>query len=507
MVALKKHFCAKVLFNKYIVLDLGAESGRCIVSGYDSDKNKIVLDEVYRFKTPHSTINDEIYWNILTINDEIENSLILAVEQYGDTFSGVSIDTWGVDYVLLDADDRILGPVYNYRDKRTKPMLEEALKKLSKKQIFNLTGNSFALINTFFQVLSEKYKKHSLLDHASLILPIPSFLLYLLSGIKKAEYTIVSTTQLCDPVNRDWSWELISKYDLPKKIFPEIVEPGSILGPVQSSVVKKTGINNNTKIIASASHDTASAVVAIPSEDSYDWCFISSGTWSLIGAEIYKPSFDQKVFEYGFTNEGSVDGNTRLLKNISGLWILQECVKQWNKEGKRYSYNETVNLASEHKQCHSWIDVDDERFFTPGDMVQKISTFLSDTDQVYKDDDGWIILCILESLAFKYRITVKQIEEILGKQFSVLHMVGGGTRNKLLCDLTTNATGKKLICGPIEGTAVGNLGMQMIATGEIENVSYYRKLVRDSFDLEYFTPIDSQYWSKNEDYYIEHIIK
>lgn len=484
--------------KRYIAFDLGAESGRCVVGELRQDR--LQLHEVHRFRSHTVSYNSELIWDILAIFEEMKTGLSHAAQQFGSVFDGISVDTWGVDYVLLDAAGRLLGYPYHYRSRRTDGMMDKASNLVSRKEIYNNTGIQFMQINTLYQLLAEKEQKLNLLSVADRFLLIPDFFLYLLSGIKKGEYTIVSTTQLSDPRRRDWSWELIRAFDLPEKIFPEVVEAGTRLGTLLPELAAKTGIHAQTPIIAGASHDTAAAVVSVPSLQG-SWAYLSSGTWSLMGVERDEPLINERTMERNFTNEGGVLGSIRFLKNIAGLWLIQECRRDWEESGKAYDYVELTRQASKVDPTGAWIDPNDVRFLQPGNMPQKIITFLKETNQTYRDEIGWITRCILESLAFKYRMTFKELEELTGQRIERLHAVGGGIKNELLCQMTADAINREVVGGPAEGTVVGNIGMQAIAMGHLAGIEELRKVVSRSFDLKVYEPKQPGYWEEHEEFY------
>jgi rhamnulokinase len=481
--------------KRYIAFDLGAESGRCVVG--DLKEELFELHEVHRFPTHTVTYKRDLFWDILAVFEEMEIGLSQAAQKFGAYFDGISVDTWGVDYVLLDRDGRLLGYPHHYRSSRLDGMMEKAFTVVPRDEIYSRTGIQFMQINTLYQLLAEKEQQLNLLDVANHFLLMPDFFHYLLSGIKKAEYTIVSTTQLADPRSRNWSWELIKRFGLPERIFLEVVEPGTVLGHLLPELAKKTGIDHETPVIAGAGHDTAAAVASVPASQG-SWAYLSSGTWSLMGVELESPLIDQQSLKRNFTNEGGVLGTTRLLKNIMGFWILQECRRAWEKDGSAYDYSTLARLASQERATEAWIDPNDNRFLQPGDMPGKVISFLKETDQKYIGEVGWITRCILESLAFKYRMTLKELEELTGKQIDRLHAVGGGIKNELLCQMTADAINREVVAGPVEGTVVGNIGMQAIATGQLTGIEALRNVVRKSSDLKSYQPKQAAYWEKHE---------
>jgi rhamnulokinase len=482
--------------KKYIAFDLGAESGRCVVGELKNDK--LELHEVHRFPTHTVTYNRDLFWDILAVFEEMKIGLSRAVQKFGAHFDGVSVDTWGVDYVLLDRDGWLLGYSHHYRSHRLDGMMEKASKVVPREEIYNRTGIQFMQINTLYQLLAEKEQQVNLLSVADQALLMPDFFHYLLSGAKKAEYTIVSTTQLSDPRSRNWSWDLIKKFCLPERIFPEVVEPGTILGHLLPELAEKTGLDPETPVIAGASHDTAAAVASVPASLG-SWAYLSSGTWSLMGVELESPLINQQSLKRNFTNEGGILGTTRFLKNIMGFWILQECRRSWEKDGSVYDYSTLARLASQERSTEAWIDPNDKRFLQPGDMPGRVISFLKETNQPYKAEIGWIARCILESLAFKYRMTFKELEELTGKPIDRLYAVGGGIRNELLCQMTADAVEREVVAGPVEGTVVGNIGVQAIAKRQLAGIEALRDVVRKSSDLKSYQPKQVAYWEKHEE--------
>lgn len=485
--------------SQYIAFDLGAESGRCVV-GTLSDE-RLELSEVHRFTTPMVESMGHLWWDVLRIYQELLTGLEKAVANFGSDFQGMSVDTWGVDYALLDADGRILGYPYHYRDSRTDDMIEHAATILPKADIYQKTGIQFAQFNTLFQLLAEQQNTGNLLKVADLFLPLPNYLLYLLSGVKKAEYTIASTTQFTNPRTRQWSEEMLDIFNIPKAIMPDIVEPGTVIGSILPDIAEKTGISRDTPVIASASHDTAAAVASIPATEP-DWAFLSSGTWSLMGLELDEPVINEKSLKYNFTNEGGVEKKIRYLKNIIGLWPLQECRRYWAEHGDEYDYSELEQMAKKNGPAGAWVDLATHRFLKPGDMPEKIISFLSETGQPHEKNPGWISRCVIESLAFTYRMTIKELEDVTEKPIRRLHAVGGGIQNTLLSQLTANAINRDTITGPAEGTAAGNIGVQALATGELGTIGNFRKIMSNSFQLHRFTPENPDYFEKHEHDYL-----
>ena len=378
--------------------------------------------------------------------------------------------------------------------------MEKAFQVFPKEKIYETTGIQFAQFNTLFQLLAEKKSISNFLSFADKMLLIPDYLNYLLTGQKKSEYTNSSTTGLIDLKTKNWSWELIDIFDFPRKIFPEIVEPDTVLGKLLPSIANQTGLNKNVSVTAIASHDTASAVVSVPALNN-NWAYLSSGTWSLIGIELEEPIVTIQAMEHNFTNEGGLNNSIRFLKNIIGLWPLQECRRYWQKESKIYSYPELTSMAIEFGSVNAWIDLNDERFLKTGEMPEKILSYLNETGQIVKQDIGFICRVIFESLAYSYKIALDEIKTVTNKKIDTLHVVGGGTQNELLMQLTADAINCKLIAGPVEGAVVGNIGVQAMASGSITNIKTLRMIIANSFQLKKYEPINTNYFIDNEQYY------
>jgi len=481
--------------KKFIGFDLGAESGRCIVAILENEQVK--LHEVHRFTTHNFKDDSGFHWDIKAIYDELITGLTNASKKFGREFDGIGIDTWGVDYVLLDSENKILGTPFHYRDDRTDNIMEYAFEIIHKEALYKRAGIQFAQFNTIFQLLSETKTNPNLLMEADKMLLIPDYLNFLLSGNKKSEFTIASTSGLANPKTRNWDWELIEMLNIPSNIFPSIVEPGTMLGNLLPNIAEKTGLSSEIPVIASACHDTASAVVSVPANGK-NWAFLSSGTWSLMGVELEEPILDEKAMTYNFTNEGGAQSTTRFLKNIIGLWPIQECRRYWEDNVKEYSYPELTDMAKKEGLVNSWVDLNDQRFLKAGEMPEKILSYLKETGQEVKTNVGFIISTILVSLAYSYRKTINEIEEVTGKRIETLHAVGGGIQNELLTQLMADATGLKVLAGPIEGTVVGNIGMQAIGTGVVAGLNEWREIVSNSFNPVVYEHANIDYFNKNK---------
>ncbi len=484
--------------KKFIGFDLGAESGRCVVGELSEERLK--LTEVHRFPTPNIAYTAGIFWDVLVIYQELLKGLTLAKEKFGSDYFGISIDTWGVDYVLLDADNRVLGYPYHYRDSRNDAAMEASFDIVKKEDLYNKTGIQFMPFNTVFQLLAEKRSQGNLLKNAERMLLMPDFLAFMLCGVARSEYTIASTSGLINPYKRTWDDELIEAYGFPKHIFSEIVEPGTILGNILPEIADKTGINKNIPVIAGAGHDTAAAVASVPA-GSGNWAYLSSGTWSLMGRELDQPFINEKALDYNFTNEGGVENTIRFHKNIIGLWPVQECKRHWQSQGQEYSYPELTRMAEACGPANAWIDLDDWRFARTGNMPEVIINFLDESHQKYRDTPDFLVRVILESLAFTYRDKIAEIEKVTGTPVNRLHAVGGGIQNELLTQFTADAIDREVVAGPVEGTIIGNIGVQAIATNTVANLTAWRHIVSESFDLKIYQPKNSEYFIKNESRY------
>ncbi|MCD4752260.1 MAG: rhamnulokinase [Anaerolineaceae bacterium] len=480
------------IYKDVLAIDIGAESGRAILGRYEN--GKLVLKEIHRFLNKAVRLPDGLHWDLLYLLDEIKTGIKKAADQYGDSLLSAGIDTWGVDHALLDHNDSLTFLPFHYRDSRTDGLLEEAYKVVPKKNIFERTGLQFMSINTLYQLLSLVKVKSPALASAETFLTIPDLLNFWLTGKKVCEFSIATTTQCYDPRKGDWAFELIEKLGIPTSIFPEIVPSGTILGPLLSFVQKETGAANLI-VIAPACHDTGSAVLSVPAKEK-GAAFISSGTWSLIGMEVDEPLITEESQHLNFTNEGGFSGNFRFLKNITGLWLIQECRRYWKSNGEDLDYEQITSLAEAASPLVSFINTDEAEFIKPGNMPIKIQEFCEQSGQTVPETKGEIVRCVLESLSMKYRDEFSNLERISKHRIETLHIVGGGTQNRLLNQFTANSLNRKVITGPVEATAVGNILGQLIALGEIESVNSAREVVRNSFTLEEYLPEKTDEWAE-----------
>lgn len=477
--------------KKILAYDLGAESGRGLIGKFDG--RRLSLDVVHRFPNGGVPTLDAFHWDILRLYQEILNGLRKAAAEHGE-IACVGIDTWGVDFGLLGRGGVLLGNPRHHRDPHTEGIFETAFKIVPKAKIYERTGIQFLRFNSLFQLLAMKQAKSPLLEVAETMLLIPDLLHYWLTGMKVVEYTNASTTQMIDPVTRSWAGDLVSAFGLSDKLLGTIVQPGTVLGPLRTQIASQTGLHP-IPVIAPATHDTGSAVAAAPAKGD-SWAYISSGTWSLMGAEVRTPVTHAKALEYNFTNEGGVDGTIRLLKNIMGLWLIQECRRTWENEGTSYTYEALMRMAEEAPAFGPIINPDDDSFMLPPHMPRAIVDYCRKTGQAAPTTPGGIVRCALESLALRYRWVLEKLEELTGKRLDVIHIVGGGSQNVLLCQLTADACNRQVVAGPVEATAIGNVLVQAIGLRLINNLAEAREVVRESFETRDFTPREATNWNE-----------
>jgi rhamnulokinase len=476
----------------FLALDLGAESGRVVAGAFDG--SKLVLDEIHRFPNVPVRVQGTLYWDVLSLFGEIKRGISIVAKKERTSLVSLGTDTWGVDYALLDAQGRLLGNPCHYRDARTDGMMDEAFVRMPKREIYANTGIQFMFFNTIYQLLSEVVHRTPALAASQQMLFMPDLINYWLTGRKVNERTIASTSQMYDPNLRGWSQPLLAKMGIPQGIMGEIVSPGAILGTLLPDVAEETGANA-FKVIAPGCHDTASAVAAVPAEGGRS-AYLSSGTWSLMGVESRVPIITDRSFEYGFTNEIGVCDTVRVLKNISGLWLVQECRRTWISEGEELGYDQLTSLAEGAPPFTAVIDPDYPAFARAGDMPARIAEFCSLTGQKPPTGKGSIIRTVLEGLAFRYRSVLAKLEELSGGRLEPLHIVGGGTKNRLLNQFAANVLDRPVIAGPVEATSAGNILMQMIGTGDLASLSEGRELIRLSFETERYEPVDPASWDQ-----------
>lgn len=473
-----------------IAVDLGASSGR-VIAGIVSD-GKLTLEEIHRFENPAIDLPSGLYWNILGLFHEIVTGLKKSVELYGDDITSIGIDTWGCDFGLFDLTGELIAPPHQYRDPRFEGMAEKMHALLPEVGIFGRTGIKTNFYNSSLHLLALHLKNPKLLTEADTLLFVPDILAYWLTGVKAVERTIASTSQLLNPHTGDWAFDVIEALGLPPKIFGKIVSPGTILGNLRPDMQATLG-RSDIPLVVAPSHDTASAVAGIPISGE-ETLWLSSGTWSIMGVEIRQPITTPEALELGFCNELGVAGTVRFLKNIAGLWLIQECKRQWDIDGQEHSFSELAELAAAAEPFTAFIDPDDAVFASPGNMPSKIKVYCEKTGQAVPDSIGQILRVATESLALKYRFVYENIVKLTGLDFSRLHAGGGGIQNEMLCQATANALGIEVIAGPVEATSCGNIITQMIATGETTDFTSGRALIRNSFGFIAYSPEDLESW-------------
>lgn len=477
--------------HTYLAFDLGAESGRAILGALDGDQ--LSLSEVHRFDNGPVRLPDGLHWDILRLWSEIKTGLGLAVREQGGGLAAVGLDTWGVDFCLLDGQGALLGNPYHYRDSRTDGMMDEAFRRLPREYIFERTGIQFMQINTLYQLLAMVVQGSPALQVAKTFLTIPDLLNYWLSGRAVCEFTMATTTQCYDPRRRAWARPMLDGLGIPSHIFPPVVQPGARLGQLLPELGDELGCGR-LPVVAPACHDTGSAVVAVPAQGR-NFAWISSGTWSIMGAEAGEPIVNAQSLQHNFTNEGGVNGAWRFSKNVMGLWIVQECRRTWARQGESLTYDEITRLAAEAEPFRAIVDPDWNDFLKPGDMLARIQAYCQRTQQPALETKGAIVRCVLESLALKYRWVLERLEEMLGYRLEPIHIIGGGTQNRLLNQFTADATNRTVVAGPIEATAIGNILMQAVALGHIQSLDQARAIVRHSFKPETYEPKPAAQWA------------
>jgi rhamnulokinase len=478
--------------HNYLAVDLGAESGRVMIGTLAEDRLSLV--EAHRFANMPVRLPDGLHWDVLRIWSEIKAGISTAVSGCDKDIDAIGLDTWGVDFALLDQQGALLANPYHYRDSRTDGMFAEAFQRMTREHIFENTGIQFMEINTLYQLLAMVVRKSPLLEISRTLLTIPDLFNYWLTGKITCEFTNATTTQCFDPHKRDWSYPLIRALGIPERLFQPVIEAGTVIGSLDKGVAKDVGAGL-IPVIAPACHDTASAVAAIPAEGK-NFAWISSGTWSILGFETEQPFVTEQTLKCNLTNEGGAFGKWQLSKNVVGLWIVQECRRAWARQGEKLSYDEITRMAEQAKPLQSIIDPDFGGFLHPDNMPDQIRQYCRDTGQPVPQEKGELIRTVLESMALKYRWVLERLEEITGTVFERIHIIGGGTQNHLLNQFTADATQCPCLTGPVEATALGNVLMQAIALGHIESLEYGRNLVRKSFPPSVYLPGESREWDR-----------
>ncbi len=485
--------------KKILAYDLGASSGRAILGILSKKEKKLEIEEIYRFETGITRIFDSLFWNVLGFFDKMKKGLFETAQKHGNVDS-IGIDSWGVDFVLLNSNGMVVGNPYNYRDKRTNGVIEKLTELIPKKQLFQISGLQFIQINSLVQLYSMVLSKSPLLKIARKYLMIADFFNYLFTKKAFCEYTLTSTSQMYDLKAKNWSKTIIQKLGLELDMFPEIIQPGTKIGNLLPAIANETGMSE-IPVIATASHDTAAAIAAVPAQGS-DFLYLSSGTWALMGVELDAPNTSDIALKYNFTNEGGVKNTIRFLKNIIGLWLLQECKRIWEQSGKEFSYDYLTKEAKKAKPFNSFINPEDPVFLNPMNMPETIKQYCKKTNQKIPNSIGEITRCILESLACKYKEVYIKLKEITKKSINKFHIFGGGSKNKLLNQFAANATNLEVKAGPSESTSIGNILVQCFYSNEISTLSDLRTIVRNSFDIESYSPQNVSEWEEAYKKYI-----
>ena len=473
----------------YLAFDLGAESGRALLGRFES--GVLSVQEICRFANEPVRYNGELHWDVPRLWLEMQKALSMVASNHSSRLDGIGLDTWGVDYALLGEGGALLANPFHYRDSRNVGMVEKVFSIVPRDEVFARTGIQVMVINTLYQLYAAHLKTPRLLEVSRQMLTVPDLFNFWLTGVAVSEFTIATTTQCYDPRQGRWSTELFEKLGLPTHFFVPLIQPGTVIGPLQPSVAKEAGISE-APVIAPACHDTGSAFAAAGGSSA----FISSGTWSLLGTEVKEPVINAEAQRLNFTNEGGVCGTFRLLKNITGLWLLQRCRHDWQLKGQDYSYAELTELAQPKPAFRSLVDPDHALFALPDSMTEAIDRFCAMTGQPKPEDPPAYTRAILESLALKYRLTIDHLEQLTGKSYDEIHIVGGGTKNALLNQFTAEASGRRVLAGPTEATALGNLGMQILATGAASSLEEVRRVIAQSYPVQVFEPTDPVKWQE-----------
>jgi rhamnulokinase len=478
--------------RNYLAVDIGAESGRTILGTLDEDH--LTLTETHRFPNGPVRLPDGLHWDVLRLWSEIKTGTGISAAKLNKSLDSIGIDTWGVDFALLDSQGVLVSNPWHYRDTRTDGMLDEAFRRMPRAEIFANTGIQFMQLNTLYQLLAMSLQKSPMLEAAKTFVTIPDLFNYWLSGEITNEFTNATTTQCFDPRKRDWATPVLEALNIPTHLFGSITDSGAPIGTLLSHVAEETG-TSGVRVVLPACHDTGSAVVAVPAQNQ-DFAWISSGTWSIMGAEVSAPHVDEKALQYNFTNEGGVFGTWRLCKNITGLWLVQECRRAWSRQGEEFSYDELTKLAAESEPFFAVIDPDAAAFLHLADMPSQIQKYCIDTNQTVPRTKGQLIRVALEGMALRYRWVLERLEELTGKRLEPIHIIGGGTKNRLLNQFAADALCRTVITGPVEATAIGNILMQAIGLQHLDSLAEARQVVRASFRPEVYEPKNAADWDE-----------
>ena len=481
----------------YLAVDLGASSGRVVAGVFD--RRRLELTELYRFENGPTSVDQRMYWDLLRQWTEIQQGLRAAASRYPGQVRSIGVDTWGVDFGLLGRGDELLGNPRHYRDARTRGMLERAFAIVPREEIFRQTGLQFMELNTLYQLLAMRLEQSPLLESAESLLMIPDLFHWMLTGVRANEFSNATTTQFYNPTSGCWATDLLDQLQIPTHMLGDIVAPGTSLGPLLRTVSEAVGLRE-VEVIVPGTHDTASAVMAVPAgatpSSQPNWCYISSGTWSLMGIETTTPVINDLCRSLNFTNEGGVGQTIRLLKNIAGLWIVQECRRTWQQAGRTYDWDALIDRAAAAAPLVSLIDPDHPDFVAPNDMPLAIGAFCRQSGQPIPDTEGATIRAALESLALRYRMVLGWLSDLTGGPIETIHIVGGGAQNQLLCQMAADACNRRVVAGPVEATAIGNLMMQAVACGDLGSIAEAREVVGESFAVKSYLPEHPDPWDE-----------
>ena len=476
--------------KRVLAFDFGASSGRAIIGCFDGEK--ITLEEVHRFSNDPVSVGGTVYWDVLRLFYEIKQGIIKARMAGG--FDSIGIDTWGVDFGLIDKEGKLMENPIHYRDARTVGMVDEAFKTMPREKIYGITGIQFMELNTLFQLISLKKNRPWMLERADKMLFMPDLFAYMLTGKMCAEYSIASTSQIIDLKTKSWSKELLEAFGIKEDIFAPLVKPGTVLGMLTPEICEECGVDP-VPVISVCGHDTQSAITSVPCEDG-KFAFLSSGTWSLFGTELEKPIVNETSLNINITNEGGFDDTVGFLKNIIGLWLIQESRRQWQRQGEDYSYADLEKLALAAEPFKCFIDPDAPEFVPHGNIPKRVQEFCEKTGQYVPQTVGEIMRCIYESLAMKYKLTFEKLCECTERDYPVIHVIGGGTKDTLLCQLTANSCNRTVKAGPIEATVMGNVAVQLMSDNSVADISEARKIVANSSELKIYIPTDVDKWEE-----------
>lgn len=484
--------------RRVLTMDFGASGGRGIIGEYDG--NKIKLFEINRFENHPVFAGNTMYWDILRLLHGLKQTLNKSDREGG--IDSVTINTWGVDFGLLNEYDELLSNPVHYRDERTNGLMSEAAKRMTLDRLYDITGIQAMEINTLIQLFSLKLQKPNIFNTAKTMLMTPDLLSFFLTGEKTTEYSIATTTQMLDANTRTWSKEVLDAFEIPSSILTEIVSSGTVIGPVTKAITEELSLRNPPKVIAGCGHDTQSAMLATPADEK-DFIFISCGTWALFGTELDAPLINEKSKKCNISNEGGYDYKASFLKNIIGTWLIQESRNQWRREGTEYSFGGLEQMAEREKPFLSFVNPDAPEFVPAGNMIKRIAEYCKKTNQEVPLTPGSIVRCINESLAMTYKSALEEISECTGKKYDKIYLVGGGSQSKLLCQMTADATGCEVSAGPVEATVLGNLAIQLIALGELKDMEEARALIKRSSDIQIYKPHNTSDWDAVYERYLK----